>query len=51
MLEGGGPGGGGADNNGNNVILWGVNRFLKSLRCVIVGPSLSFMPSASLGHK
>ena len=38
-------------NNSNNVILCGVNRFFKSLRWVIVGPSLSFMPSASLGHK
>ena len=44
-------GGGGTDNNSNNEILCGVNRFLKSLRWVIVGPSLSFMPSASLGHK
>ena len=35
----------------NNVILCGVNRFLKSLRWVIAGPSLSFMPSASIGHK
>ena len=53
LMFGGGGGGLGeeADNNSNDVILWGVNTFLKSLRWVIVGLSLSFMPSASLGHK